>query len=134
MVTPMKPVIFCLEDGMLYRSMLELRLNNLLGDAAEVVYFHSLNKFRAYEKPCDVLISDLHLGDARGEETAAYLLEYCKHTPVIVQSSDPYLPEQLEKRGHGNIVAVEKAGKGDCFEAALTLFLTAKQNQPPLAH
>lgn len=123
----MKPVIFCLEDGLLYRSMLKLRLDTLLGDEAEVIYFHSLNKFRAFAKPCDVLISDLHLSDARGEETAAYLLEYCKHTPVIVQSSDPYLPAQLEKRGHGNIVAVEKAGEGECFEAALTHFLAPEQ-------
>ncbi len=115
--------IFCLEDGLFYKNMIEHRLIDLLGNHVHIEYFFSLGHFKQRKGPCDLLISDLHLGDSKGEQTAEFLLDYSQHTPVIVQSSDPYLPERLERLGQGKIKAVEKAGRGPEFALALEAFL-----------
>lgn len=115
--------IFCLEDGLFYKNMIEHRLADLLGNHVHIEYFFSLGHFKQKQSRCDLLISDLHLGDSKGEQTAEFLLDYSLHTPVIVQSSDPYLPERLERLGQGKIKAVEKAGRGPEFATALEEFL-----------
>ena len=123
----MKPLIFCLEDFEMNRFVLETNLKTLLGDTVDIRYFRSMRKFLACNESCDLLISDLHLGDSNADNTGRFLLEYCKHTRVIVQSSDPVVPEELEKLGKGRILAVEKAGQGERFKKALDVFMAEIQ-------
>jgi DNA-binding NtrC family response regulator len=127
----MKPVIFCLEDFEMHRFVLETHLTRLLEDRAEVRYFRSLAQLKASNSNCQLLISDLNVGDSKAESTAQFLLEYCEHTPVIVQSSDPDLPEQLEMKAPGRIYAAEKGGHGQRFAEAIEHFMTRLEQQVP---
>lgn len=120
----MKPILFCLEDFEIHRAMLELRLRELLGDQVELRFFRSLQQLQACTAPCDVLISDLKLGDASAEQTASFLRQFCTTTPVLVQSSEIHLPNLLEHQHPGRIYATEKAGYGQRFEQALLTLLT----------
>lgn len=119
----MKPILFCLEDFEIHRAMLELRLRELLGDQVELRFFRSLQQLQACTAPCDVLISDLKLGDASAEQTASFLRQFCTTTPVLVQSSEIHLPNLLEHQHPGRIYATEKAGYGQRFEQALLTLL-----------
>jgi DNA-binding NtrC family response regulator len=119
----MKPVIFCLEDFEVHRFVLETHLDRLLQNKAEVRYFRSLGQLKASGSSCQLLISDLNVGDSKAENTAKFLLEYSEHTPVIVQSSDPILPEQLEQQAPGRIQAAEKGGQGQRFKEAIEDFV-----------
>lgn len=120
----MKPVIFCLEDFELHRFVLETHLNRLLQNKAEVRYFRSLAQLKASGSACQLLISDLNVGDSKAENTAQFLLQYSEHTPVIIQSSDPVLPEQLEQQAPGRIQAAEKGGQGQRFKDAIEEFVS----------
>ncbi len=125
----MKPVIFCLEDFEMHRFVLETHLTRLLEDRAEVRYFRSLAQLKASNGSCHLLISDLNVGDSRADSTAKFLLEYCEHTPVIVQSSEPDLPEQLAKQAPGRIYVAEKAGHGERFNEAIEQFLARMEQK-----
>jgi len=125
----MKPVIFCLEDFEMHRFVLETHLTRLLADRVEVQYFRSLSQLKAATTACDLLISDLNVGDSKAENTARFLLEYCEHTPVIVQSSEAELPEQLEHQTGGRIQAVEKGGQGERFNTAIQQFMAQIEQQ-----
>ncbi|HEX4856640.1 MAG TPA: response regulator [Limnobacter sp.] len=120
----MKPVIFCLEDFEVHRFVLESHLDRLLQDKAQVRYFRSLAQLKAWPENCQLLISDLNLSDSKAENTARFLLEYCRHTPVIVQSSEEEWPARLEQQACGRIQAVEKGGQGQKFTRAIQLFMT----------
>lgn len=119
----MKPVIFCLEDFEMHRFVLETHLNRLLAGRAEVRYFRTLAQLKACKSPCQLLISDLNLGDSKADNTADFLLEYCMHTPVIVQSSEEDWPRKLETQACGRILAVEKGGQGQRFSKAIQQFM-----------
>lgn len=119
----MKPVIFCLEDFEMHRFVLETHLTRLLADRVNVRYFRSLAQLKASESGCHLLISDLNVGDSKAENTARFLLEYCEHTPVIVQSTEVDLPLQLEQQAPGRIQAVEKGGQGQRFATAIQQFM-----------
>ncbi|MCQ8895052.1 hypothetical protein NQT62_01205 [Limnobacter humi] len=119
----MKPVIFCLEDFEIHRSLLELNLRQLLGDTVTLYFFRSLAQLKACPMRCDVLVADLNVTDSPAENTAEFLKAFAAHTPVIVQSSDLDWPPRLEAEGHGNIVAAEKAGQGPRFEYTLQTWL-----------
>lgn len=116
----MKPIIYCLEDFETHRFVLETHLEILLKDTVEVHYFRTLNQLKAAPGPCQLLISDLNVSDSKAEETAKFLLQYCEHTPVIIQSSEPQLPFDLEIQAPGRIWAAEKAGHGERFRKALS--------------
>ncbi len=116
----MKPIIYCLEDFETHRFVLESHLEMLLKDTVEVHYFRTLGQLKAAPGPCQVLISDLNVTDSKAEETAQFLLQYCEHTPVIIQSSEPNLPWELETQAPGRIWAAEKAGHGERFKQILT--------------
>lgn len=120
----MKPVIFCLEDFEMHRFVLETHLTRLLADRVEVKYFRSLAQLKASHGGCQLLISDLNVSDSKAENTARFLLEYCEHTPVIVQSTEEDLPLQLEKQAAGRIQAAEKGGQGQRFTQAITNFIS----------
>lgn len=120
----MKPIIFCLEDFEVHRFMLEFKLIELLGQRADVFYFTSMKQLKAQAGSCDLLISDLNLGDSDSEKTADFLREYCKHTPVFVQSTEQSLPQELEESTEGRIIATEKAGHGKRFADHLLKFMT----------
>ena len=120
----MKPVIFCLEDFEMHRFVLETHLNKLLQNKADVRYFRSLGQLKASGSACQLLISDLNVGDSKAENTAQFLLQYSEHTPVIIQSSDPILPEQLEQLAPGRIQAAEKGGHGRRFKQAIEEFIS----------
>jgi DNA-binding NtrC family response regulator len=120
----MKPIIFCLEDFEVHRFVLETHLNRLLQGKAEVRYFRSLAQLKAWPGQCQLLISDLNVSDSRAENTARFLLEYCEHTPVIVQSSEEEWPDRLEQMGRGRIHAVEKGGQGQKFNQAIQEFMS----------
>lgn len=124
----MKPVIFCLEDFEMHRFILEARLHQLVGSQAEIRFFKSLGQLKACPEPCDLLISDLNLGDSDADNTASFLREFCNHTPVLVQSAEISLPEKLENETLGRIQATEKAGHGNKFSAALTVFMAQFHN------
>mgnify|MGYP006200565275 FL=1 len=119
----MKPVIFCLEDFEMHRFVLETHLTRLLADRVDVRYFRSLAQLKASNGPCQLLISDLNVTDSKAEDTAEFLLEYCEHTPVIVQSSEIDLPLQLELQAPGRIQAAEKGGQGERFANAIEQFM-----------
>jgi DNA-binding NtrC family response regulator len=119
----MKPVIFCLEDFEMHRFVLETHLTRLLADRVEVKYFRSLTQLQASHDSCQLLISDLNLSDSKAENTARFLLEYCQHTPVIVQSTEEELPRQLEQQAAGRIQVAEKGGQGQMFTQAIELFM-----------
>lgn len=119
----MKPVIFCLEDFEMHRFVLETHLTRLLADRVDVRYFRSLAQLKASNGPCQLLISDLNVTDSKAEDTAEFLLEYCEHTPVIVQSSEIDLPLQLEQQAPGRIQAAEKGGQGQRFADAIEQFM-----------
>ncbi|MCR2745699.1 hypothetical protein [Limnobacter parvus] len=119
----MKPVIFCLEDFEMHRFVLETHLTRLLADRVDVRYFRSLAQLKASGMPCQLLISDLNVCDSKAENTARFLLEFCEHTPVIVQSSEIDLPLQLEQQAPGRIQAVEKGGQGQLFATAIENFM-----------
>jgi hypothetical protein len=119
----MKPVIFCLEDFEMHRFVLETHLTRLLADRVDVRYFRSLAQLKACTGPCQLLISDLNVTDSKAEDTAEFLLEYCEHTPVIVQSSEIDLPLQLELQAPGRIQAAEKGGQGERFANAIEQFM-----------
>lgn len=119
----MKPVIFCLEDFEMHRFVLETHLTRLLADRVEVKYFRSLAQLKASNSRCQLLISDLNVIDSKAENTARFLLEYCKHTPVIVQSTEEELPWQLEQQAAGRIQAAEKGGQGQRFTRAIEHFM-----------
>lgn len=119
----MKPLIFCLEDFEMHRFVLETHLNRLLQNKAEVRYFRSLGQLKASGSGCQLLISDLNVGDSKAENTAKFLLQYSEHTPVIIQSSDPILPELLEQQAPGRIQAAEKGGQGQRFKQAIEEFI-----------
>lgn len=121
----MKPVIFCLEDFEIHRFVLETHLTRLLQDQVEVQYFRSLAQLKACRSTCQLLISDLNVSDSKAENTAQFLLEYCEHTPVIVQSSEEDLPQQLEEQAEGRIRAVEKGGQGQRFNKAIETFIAS---------
>lgn len=122
----MKPIIYCLEDFETHRFVLETHLEILLKDTVEVQYFRTLGQLKAAPGPCQLLISDLNVTDSKAEQTAQFLLAYCEHTPVIIQSSEPELPWDLETQAPGRIWAAEKAGHGERFKQILTrLFPTA---------
>lgn len=125
----MKPVIFCLEDFEMHRFVLETHLTRLLEDKVEVRYFRSLAQLNASGTNCHLLISDLNVSDSKAENTAKFLLQYCEHTPVIVQSSDPVLPEQLEQQAPGRIQAAEKGGQGQRFEDAIEHFMARMEQK-----
>ena len=127
----MKPVIFCLEDFEMHRFVLETHLTRLLKDRVVVRYFRSLAQLKASNSNCQLLISDLNVSDSKAESTAQFLLDYCEHTPVIVQSSDPDLPEQLEIKAPGRIYAAEKGGHGQRFADAIEHFMTRMEQQVP---
>jgi DNA-binding NarL/FixJ family response regulator len=119
----MKPIIFCLEDFEVHRFMLEFKLLELVGQKAEVVYFSSMKQLKANQGKCDLLIADLNLGDSDSDQTAAFLREFCLHTPVLVQSTEQALPQELEEETEGRIVATEKAGHGERFSNAIQTFM-----------
>ncbi|WP_370263135.1 hypothetical protein [Limnobacter sp.] len=119
----MKPIIHCLEDFEMHRFILESHLQRLLNNDAEVHYFRTMGQLKKTSRSCHLLISDLHLPDSPGEQTAKYLLSICEHTPVLVQSSDPILPDELAQRSHGKIMVVEKGGQGPRFEQAIDRFM-----------
>lgn len=119
----MKPVIFCLEDFEMHRFVLETHLTRLLADRVDVRYFRSLAQLKASAGPCQLLISDLNVTDSKAEDTAEFLLEYCEHTPVIVQSSETELPFLLERQAPGRIQAAEKGGQGERFAHAIEQFM-----------
>lgn len=119
----MKPVIFCLEDFEMHRFVLETHLTRLLADRVEVKYFRSLSQLKASSGGCQLLISDLNVIDSKAENTARFLLEYCEHTPVIVQSTEEELPRQLELLAAGRILAAEKGGQGQRFTRAIEHFM-----------
>lgn len=119
----MKPVIFCLEDFEIHRFVLETHLIRLLADRVDVRYFRSLAQLKASDGPCHLLISDLNVTDSKAEDTAEFLLEFCEHTPVIVQSSEIDLPRQLEQKAPGRILAAEKGGQGQRFADAIEQFM-----------
>jgi DNA-binding NtrC family response regulator len=128
MLTPefykrMKPVIFCLEDFEMHRFLLETHLTRLLADRVEVKYFRSLSQLKASHGGCQLLISDLNVSDSKAENTARFLLDYCEHTPVIVQSTEEDLPGQLEQQSAGRIQAAEKGGQGHRFTEAIEHFM-----------
>jgi DNA-binding NtrC family response regulator len=130
----MKPVIFCLEDFEVHRFMLEFKLLELLGDQVDVRYFVSMQQLQAFNGPCDLLISDLNLGDSDSEKTAEFLRRYCEHTPVLVQSTEHTLPNELETETNGRITATEKAGHGQRFTNAILQFMREfkeHQNKTP---
>mgnify|MGYP001206757388 CR=1 FL=1 len=107
----------------MHRFVLETHLTRLLADKVEVKYFRSLTQLQASHDSCQLLISDLNLSDSRAENTARFLLEYCQHTPVIVQSSEEELPQQLEQQAAGRIQAAEKGGQGQKFTKAIEHFM-----------
>ncbi|VWX34189.1 conserved hypothetical protein [Limnobacter sp. 130] len=119
----MKPVIFCLEDFEMHRFLLETHLTRLLADRVEVKYFRSLSQLKASHGGCQLLISDLNVSDSKAENTARFLLDYCEHTPVIVQSTEEDLPGQLEQQSAGRIQAAEKGGQGHRFTEAIEHFM-----------
>lgn len=119
----MKPVIFCLEDFEMHRFVLETHLTRLLEDRVQVRYFRSLAQLKACETSCHLLISDLNVSDSKAENTAKFLLEFCEHTPVLVQSSEIDLPTQLEQQSMGRITAVEKGGQGQRFVDSIEQFM-----------
>lgn len=119
----MKPIIFCLEDFEVHRFMLEFKLLELLGQKAEIVYFTSMRQLKAHGGKCDLLVSDLNLGDSDSDQTAAFLREFCQHTPVLVQSTEQALPQELEAETGGRIIATEKAGHGTRFSNAIQEFM-----------
>lgn len=125
----MKPVIFCLEDFEMHRFVLETHLTRLLADRVTVQYFRSLAQLKASSSSCDLLIADLNVGDSKAENTAKFLLEYCEHTPVIVQSSEIDLPQQLEQQAPGRIQAAEKGGHGELFAQALDRFMATMEHK-----
>lgn len=125
----MKPVIICLEDFEMHRFLLESSLSYLIKDEAEIVYYRSMRQFKEANRPCNLLISDLNLGDSNAESTAEFLKTYSLHTPVIVQSSEPYLPIQLEQDTEGRILAVEKAGQCRRFRDQIVQFLAQWPSQ-----
>ena len=108
----------------MHRFVLQTHLDRLLQDKAEVRFFRSLGQLKASGSTCQLLISDLNVGDSKAENTAKFLLEYSEHTPVIVQSSDPILPEQLELQAPGRIQAAEKGGQGQRFKDAIESFIS----------
>ena len=115
----MKPIIYCLEDFETHRFVLETHLEILLKDTVEVQYFRTLGQLKAAPGACQLLISDLNVTDSKAEDTAQFLLQYCEHTPVIIQSSEPQLPWDLETKAPGRIWAAEKAGQGERFKQVL---------------
>lgn len=119
----MKPIIFCLEDFEMHRFVLETHLTRLLADKVEIRYFRSLTQLKAYNSGCQLLISDLNVGDSKAENTAKFLLEYSAHTPVIVQSSEEKLPFWLEEQAAGRIWAAEKGGQGQRFNEVIENFI-----------
>ncbi|HEY1059449.1 MAG TPA: hypothetical protein VGE55_12030 [Limnobacter sp.] len=119
----MKPVIFCLEDFEIHRSLLELNLRQLLGETVTLQFFRSLAQLKNCPTRCDVLIADLNVTDSHAEETAEFLRMFAVHTPVIIQSSEAHWPQQLEAEHPGRIVAAEKAGQGPRFEYTLLAWL-----------
>ena len=125
----MKPVIFCLEDFEMHRFLLETHLTRLLSDRVEVQYFRTLAQLKAANTSCDLLIADLNVGDSKAENTAQFLLKYCEHTPIVVQSSEIDLPLQLAQQAPGRIQYAEKGGQGKRFEQAMESFIAQMEQK-----
>ncbi len=124
-----KPLIYCLEDFEMHRFMLENNINALLSNRAVVRYFRGMQQFNKCTEPCHLLISDLTLGDSPAYKTAEFLMQYCQHTPVFVQSTHPDLPDQLEELSQNKIIATEKAGHGPRFRAEMLKFMARFESQ-----
>lgn len=107
----------------MHRFVLETHLTRLLADRVDVRYFRSLAQLKASKGPCQLLISDLNVTDSKAEDTAEFLLQFCEHTPVIVQSSEIDLPRQLEQKAPGRIQVAEKGGQGQRFAQAIEAFM-----------
>lgn len=118
--------VLIVEDDMLDRELVELRVKIALGGACKFIYCTSLKgTLKALnDKNFDVIFLDLNLSDSKGVETVTAVREIEKKTPIIV-ISDVMEEDFSEKLQHADVqvfIAKSRMSTGD-LPAALSHIL-----------